>query len=40
MTSQRAERIKTMLEERFSAARVSVHDDSARHAAPGTLSSR
>jgi BolA protein len=32
MTSQRAERIKTMLEERFSAARVSVHDDSARHA--------
>ena len=32
MTSQRAERIKAMLEERFSAARVSVHDDSARHA--------
>jgi BolA protein len=32
MTSPRAERIKAMLEERFSAARVSVHDDSARHA--------
>jgi len=32
MTSPRAERIKAMLEERFSAARVTVLDDSARHA--------
>lgn len=32
MTSPRAERIKSMLEQRFTAARVSVHDDSARHA--------
>jgi BolA protein len=32
MTSPRAERIKAMLEHRFASARVSVHDDSARHA--------
>ncbi len=32
MTNPRAERIKAMLEERFNAARVRVHDDSARHA--------
>lgn len=32
MTSPRAERIKAMLEQRFSTASVSVHDDSARHA--------
>ena len=32
MTGTRAERIKAMLEQAFSAARVIVHDDSARHA--------
>jgi BolA protein len=32
MTSLRAERIKSMLEQAFAAARVSVLDDSARHA--------
>lgn len=32
MTSPRVERIKAMLEQAFTAARVSVQDDSARHA--------
>ena len=32
MTSPRAERIRAVLERAFSSARVSVHDDSARHA--------
>lgn len=32
MTNTRVERIKSMLEQRFAAASVSVHDDSARHA--------
>jgi len=32
MTSPRAERIKAMLEQQFTAARVNVRDDSARHA--------
>lgn len=32
MTSPRAERVKAMLEQRFPSARVSVQDDSARHA--------
>ncbi len=32
MTNPRAERIRAMLESAFAAARVTVHDDSARHA--------
>ena len=32
MTGTRAERIQTMLEQAFAAARVTVRDDSARHA--------
>ncbi len=32
MTSPRSERIKAVLEQAFTTARVSVHDDSARHA--------
>ncbi len=32
MTSPRVERIKAMLEQAFTAARVSVQDDSAKHA--------
>jgi len=32
MTSPRTERIKAMLEQRFAGARVTVEDDSARHA--------
>lgn len=32
MTSPRAKRIRTLLESAFAAARVSVQDDSARHA--------
>ena len=32
MTSPRADRIRTLLERAFTSARVTVHDDSARHA--------
>jgi BolA protein len=32
MASTRADRIRTVLEQAFASARVSVHDDSARHA--------